>query len=304
MEVDDMRIGFIGLGRMGKNMVNRMLMNSMEVVAYDKSEEAIDDVVSQGAEGVGSVKECIDTLETGKRVIWMMLPAGEVTENVFQEALALLERGDILIDGANSNFHDTMRRHKQAEDAGVGMLDVGVSGGIIAAERGYPMMVGGEEEVYERCRPIFDALGIDEGYDLVGGPAAGHYVKMVHNAIEYGMMQAIAEGFDLLRNGRMEGLDLRKVAHVWNHGTIISSFLMDMTEKALDKDQGLSYLKAQVDDSGEGRWAATEALEHAVPFVTNTYALHARFASRDEDSYALRLLAAMREQFGGHPVHR
>jgi 6-phosphogluconate dehydrogenase len=232
-----------------------------------------------------------------------MLPAGQVTETVFQEVLGLLEKGDILIDGANSQFQDTIRRAEQARGRGISMLDVGVSGGIIAADHGYPMMIGGSREAFETCRPIFEGMGIAGGWDLVGEkPGAGHYVKMIHNAIEYGMMQAIAEGFDLLAGGSMQYLDLRRIAAIWNHGTIVSSFLMQMVEKALERNPSLDGIAPHVDDSGEGRWSAREAIEHGVPFVANTFALHARFASRDDESLALRLLAAMRQEFGGHAV--
>jgi len=238
-----------------------------------------------------------------KKIVWLMLPSGEVTENAFKEVLSLLNKGDIIIDGANSNFHDTVRHHKEAEEKGVGMLDVGVSGGIVAAKRGYPMMIGGKKETYNYCKAIFDSFGIKEGYNLVGEKGgSGHYVKMVHNAIEYGMMQAIGEGFDLLQNGRFKDLDLKNIAHIWNHGTIVSSFLMEMTEQALQNNEKLDDIEPYVDDSGEGRWAGFEAMEYSVPFVVNTYALHARYISRDKNSLAFRMLAAQRREFGGHPT--
>jgi len=298
-----MELGFVGLGRMGANMVYRMLDSSqVEVVVWNRSIEPVLEAVKRGAKGAKSINELIGMLKQERKIVWLMLPAGEVTEKAFQEVLVLLKPGDIIIDGANSNFKDTLRRHKEANELGLEMLDVGVSGGIIAAEHGYPMMIGGNQETWDFCRPLFESFGLSEGFGLVGGPGAGHYVKMIHNAIEYGMMQAIAEGFDLLENGRFKELDLNKISHIWNHGTIVSSFLMEMVENALTKSPKLDYLKPHVDDSGEGRWSAIEAMEHGVPFVANTYALHSRYLSRDKDSMAWRMLAAMRNEFGGHEI--
>ncbi|MFH1590604.1 MAG: phosphogluconate dehydrogenase (NAD(+)-dependent, decarboxylating) [archaeon] len=300
-----MEIGFIGLGRMGLNMVKRMLTTGgIDVVVWNRSPEKVQEAVDGGAKGAGSIKELVEDLKQQRRVVWLMLPSGEVTENAFKEVLDMLKEGDVIIDGANSNFHDSVRRHQEAAAKGIGMLDVGVSGGIVAAEKGYAMMIGGSQDVYAFCKPIFDSFGFSEGYDLVGGGGAGHYVKMVHNAIEYGMMQAMAEGFDLLENGSVKDLDLKKISHVWNHGTIVSSFLMEMAEKALEKSPSLDYLKPHVDDSGEGKWASVEAMENSVPFMVNTYALHARYASRDTNSLAYRMLSALRNEFGGHAIKK
>lgn len=296
-----MEVGFIGLGRMGSNMAARMLESKkISVTVYDVSKEKVNSLIDKGAKGADSINNLIVSLDISPRIVWLMLPAGRITETVFQEVKNLLSKGDIIIDGANSQFQDTLRRHKEAEEKGIEMLDVGVSGGIIAAKYGYPMMIGGKKEIYGYCKFIFDSFGREEGYSLVGGPGTGHYVKMIHNAIEYGMMQAIAEGFDLLKNGRFKNLDLPSISHIWNHGTIIESFLMGMVENALNKSSHLDYLEPFVDDSSEGRWAATEAMEHAVPFVVNTYALHSRYISRDSDSMAFKMLAAMRNEFGGH----
>ena len=296
-------VGFIGLGRMGLNMVKRMLKSGkVKVVVWNRSQGPVSEAVKLGAIDSESITSLLNSLEQKRKIVWLMLPAGHVTESVFQEVLGLLNMDDIIIDGANSNFHDSFRRHKEVEEKGVCMLDVGVSGGIIAATRGYPMMVGGKKETFEFCKPLFESFGHEEGFDLVGEGGSGHYVKMVHNAIEYGMMQAIAEGFDLLASGKMKNLDLKKIAHIWNHGTIISSFLMEMVEKALEKSPDLDYLKPYVEDSGEGKWSAIEAIENSIPFVANTYALHARYLSRDSNSMAFRMLAAMRNEFGGHPT--
>jgi len=294
-------IGFVGLGRMGSNMVSRMLTAGTKVVVWNRSPVPMDEAASKGATKSESIKDLISKLENERKIVWLMRPAGEVTEKALLEVTQNLCKGDIIIDGANSNFKDTLRRHEKVKGLGLKMLDVGVSGGIIAAKRGYPMMIGGDTETYEYCKPIFDSFGIEEGYDLVGGPGSGHYVKMIHNAIEYGMMQSISEGFDLLQNGRIKDLNLQKIAHIWNHGTIVSSFLMEMTEAALQNDPILD-IKPYVDDSCEGRWAVNEAVDYAIPFAANTIALQTRFASRDDNSLSYRLLAAMRKEFGGHQV--
>ena len=286
-------------------MVSRMCSDgNLEVHVWNRSPEPAIKAEKKGAIKHESVEELVSDLKQEKKIVWIMLPSGEITENMFQKVLKLLNNGDIVIDGANSNFYDSIRRHKLAKGLGIEMLDVGVSGGIVAADKGYPMMVGGEEKTYEYCKPIFDSFGIDEGYDIVGKGGAGHYVKMIHNSIEYGMMQAISEGFDLLKNGRIVGLNLKQISHIWNHGTIVESFLMKMVEQALIKDEKLNYLKPYVEDNGEGKWAAIEALEYNVPFVVNSYALNARYISRDLNSYTFRMLAAMRQEFGGHAIKK
>lgn len=302
---ETMEVGFIGLGRMGGNMVARMLKGKgQRVVVWNRSQDPVQAAVDKGAIASSSIKELIAKLKQKRKVVWLMLPSGEVTEKAFQEVLGLLNKGDVIIEGANSNFNDSIRRHKEASRKGIEMLDVGVSGGVVAAKRGYAMMFGGSSQTYDFCKPLFDAIGFKDGYGLMGGPGAGHYVKMVHNAIEYGMMQAIAEGFDLLKRGSFPQVDPAKVAALWNHGTIVTSFLMEMAENALSKDKSLSQLQPFVSDSGEGKWAAMEAMDRSVPFVVNTYALHARYLSRDKDSYAFKLLAAMRNEFGGHEVKK
>ncbi len=302
----NLEVGFIGLGRMGMNIVKRMLLSKdIDVHAWNRTQEKVDEVVKLGAKGHKTVKELVDSLKQERRIVWLMLPSGETTENAFNEVISYLKKGDIIVDGANSNFHDSIRRHKAASERGIGMLDVGVSGGVVAAERGYAMMAGGKKDVFEYCEPILRASCQKDGYALVGEEGgSGHYVKMIHNAIEYGMMQAIGEGFDLLKNGRLKDLDLYKISHLWNHGTIVQSFLMEMTENALKKDPKLGYLKPYIADSGEGRWASIEAMEHSVPFVVNTYALHARYISRDDNSFAFRMLAAQRNEFGGHEIKK
>ncbi|MBS3131789.1 decarboxylating 6-phosphogluconate dehydrogenase [Candidatus Woesearchaeota archaeon] len=297
-------MGFAGLGRMGGNMAARLLKNSkIKVTVWNRSPEPVKEAVKKGAAASKDMKDLVGRLKGKRKAVWLMLPAGNVTEQYFQELLRLLNKGDILIDGGNSNIHDTLRRHKEAEKRGILMLDIGVSGGIVAATRGYAMMAGGSKEAYYFVEPAISAMCMKEGYSYMGEGGAGHYVKMVHNAIEYGMMQAIAEGFDLLKNGRFKNLDLGKIAHLWNHGTIVTSFLMEMSESAL-KNNGneLSKLEPWVDDSGEGQWAAQEALEFQVPFVANAYALHTRRISRKKADYAYKMLAAIRNEFGAHAV--
>ncbi|MBI5388768.1 decarboxylating 6-phosphogluconate dehydrogenase [Candidatus Woesearchaeota archaeon] len=304
MATQTTEVGLVGLGRMGLNMVSRLLHGKKtRVVAFDLLADAVKQAVLKGVIGAPSAEKLVGMLKQKRRVVWLMLPSGEITESTFQKMLTLLKQNDILIDGGNSNFHDTIRRHKEAKAKGIHMLDVGVSGGVVAAERGYAMMAGGSKEAFIFCKPLFDAMCQMGGCAHIskeGG--SGHYVKMVHNAIEYGMMQSIAEGFDLLHKGRFKNLELEKIAHLWNHGTIVTSFLMEMTENALKKSPTLDYFEPYVEDNGEGRWASIEAMEHQVPFVSNTYALHARYLSRDKDSLAFKMLAAMRNEFGGHAI--
>ncbi|MCK5072750.1 MAG: decarboxylating 6-phosphogluconate dehydrogenase [Bacteriovoracaceae bacterium] len=303
--MENFEIGFIGLGRMGQNMVSKMLSSKkIGVTVWNRTWGKVQQMVDQGANGAKNIEDLVKSLNHSRKIVWLMLPAGNVTEEIFQQLLNLLGEDDIIIEGANSNYKDSIRRHKEADKKGIQMLDVGVSGGIIAAQTGYPMMVGGDKKTFDYLAPVFTSFGIAEGVDLMGGPGSGHYVKMIHNAIEYGMMQAISEGFDLLKNGSMKGLDLKKISHLWNHGTIISSFLMRMAENALEKDINLDQIKAFVEDSGEGKWSVEEAIANNVPFIANTYALQARFQSRDKNSYTFKMLSALRNEFGGHPVKR
>ncbi len=297
-------LGFLGLGRMGGNMVERIMHHGgIRVVVWNRSPEPAQRLEGMGAIRAETPEQVVSLLNAPRKVVWLMLPAGDVTEEHFTKMCGLLGPGDVLIDGANSHFRDTVRRHRIAADLGIRMLDIGVSGGIIAAQRGYPLMAGGDRETWEYVLPVIESFGIDGGFALLGPGGAGHYVKMVHNAIEYGMMEAIAEGFELLREGSFPEVDLSEVAHLWNHGTIVSSFLMEMVEQGLAT--GVDDLLPHVDDSGEGRWAAQEAIDRKVPFGVNTLALHKRFISqRRENDYGLKLVAAMRRAFGGHGVKR
>lgn len=290
----------VGLGKMGLNMSKRLISRNINVTAFDISTKAVELIAKEGAEPALSIKELVLKLNEKRKIVWLMLPSGKITENAFQELKSLLSEGDVIIEGGNSNFLDTLRRHDECEAKSIGMLDVGVSGGILAKDTGYPMMIGGNEDIYKYCEPIFKSLGKKKSYGLVGSIGSGHYVKMIHNAIEYGMMQAISEGFDLLENGRFNNLDVKNITQIWNNGSIVNSLLMEMAGKVLDNNAQLEGVAPYVNDSGEGKWAAIEAMEQSVPFVANTYALHARYISRDANSYAFRMLAAIRSEFGGH----
>ncbi|MBD3312763.1 decarboxylating 6-phosphogluconate dehydrogenase [archaeon] len=296
-------LGFIGLGRMGNNMVMRLLEDNHKVTVFDQNPGKVKELVSKGAAGSESIKELVSKLSK-PRIIWVMVPSGEPVKEVLNELKELLDKDDIVIDGGNSNFHETMSRAAKLKEIGVTMMDAGTSGGLSGADKGYCMMVGGDREAYDEIEPIIKSLCMTDGYAYISGSGSGHYVKMIHNAIEYGMMQSIAEGFDLLANGRFKDLDLEKISRLWNHGSIISSFLLRMAEKAFTNDPELESLKPYVDDSGEGRWAVKEAVEQRVPFMVNTQALYSRFASRDDNSMANRLLAAIRREFGGHSVKK
>lgn len=298
-----MEVGFIGLGRMGMHMVLRLLAKKQKVVAWNRSPEKVKLVAKKGARPARDLPALVDTLGKQK-VIWMMLPAGKATENKFHELLPLLSKDDILIDGGNANFKDTLRRNTEAAKKGIHYVDVGVSGGLAGASTGYAMMVGSDLATYKKIEPLLKAMCIPKGYGRMGPTGSGHYVKMIHNAVEYGMMHAIAEGFDLLKNGTFKELNLKKVAGVWNNGCIVSSFLMQMTEQALSKDAKLGYLKPYIEDNGEGKWSVVEAMEQGVPFTVNSHALFARYQSRDRNSYGYRLVAAMRNEFGGHAIKK
>ena len=298
-----MKAGFAGLGRMGANMAARAIEKGHDIIVWNRSKEPVEELVSIGAKSSESIADMASKLEK-PRIIWLMLPSGKVTEDKLSEALEALEEGDIIINGANNNYKLSREYARRGEEKGISVIDAGVSGGLVAAKTGYAIMAGGDKSAVEHCRPLLEDLCVEGGFAHVGSEGTGHYVKMIHNAIEYGMMQAIAEGFDLLKNGTYENLDMHQIASLWNHGTIIRSFLMEMTENAMKKDASLSDLSPFVNDTGEGEWASIEAIEKKVPFVVNSYALHARRISRDDNSYAFRMLAAMRNEFGGHTVKK
>ncbi len=295
-----MRIGFIGLGRMGANMVRRLLLDNHQVVAYNRSPDKVREIVGEGAEGASSIAELVEKLAK-PRVVWIMVPAGQATEDQIDELVLHLEPGDTIVEGGNSNFHDDQRRHPALKARGIGYIDAGVSGGIWGLKIGYCMMVGGERDVVAPVEPIFKSLAPVDGYLHAGAPGAGHYVKMIHNGIEYGMMQAYAEGFEILHASDYD-LDLAQIADLWNHGSVVRSWLLELAASALKPDQDLASLKGWVADSGEGRWTVQEAMDRDVPAPIITLALQTRFRSRQDDSYGAKLLAALRNEFGGHAV--
>jgi 6-phosphogluconate dehydrogenase len=295
-----MDIGFIGLGRMGANMVRRLLLDRHRVIAYNRTAEKTREIMTEGADGAFSLEELVGKLAR-PRPVWIMVPAGDPTETQIDELVRLLEPGDTIVDGGNSNFHDSVRRHAKVKEHGIDYVDAGVSGGIWGLKIGYCLMVGGEPEPVQRLEPIFHSLAPENGYLHVGGPGAGHFVKMIHNGIEYGLMQAYAEGFEILHASAYR-LDLAAIAQLWNHGSVVRSWLLELAVSALSEDQDLAHIKDWVADSGEGRWTVQEAIERDVPAPVITLALLNRFRSRQDESYQAKVLAALRNEFGGHAV--
>ena len=295
-----MRIGFIGLGRMGANMVRRLLQEGHQVVAYNRTAEKTREIAGEGAEPAFSIGELVAALDR-PRTVWIMVPAGDATEAQVDELLEHLEPGDTIVDGGNTNFHDDVRRHAKVAAKGLRYVDAGVSGGIWGLRNGYCLMVGGDREAVEPLEPIFRSLAPADGYLHVGGPGAGHYVKMIHNGIEYGLMQAYAEGFEIMHASDYR-LDLAGIAKLWNHGSVVRSWLLELAERALAGDPDLAHVKGWVADSGEGRWTVQEAIDRDVPAAVITLSLLTRFRSRQEDSYGAKVLAALRNEFGGHAV--
>ena len=298
-----MDIAMIGLGRMGANMATRLLGGGHRVVAYNRSEGPIKAIEEVGADGARTLDEIIEKLEA-PRAVWVMLPAGDPTESAVNELADSLSEGDVIIDGGNSYYKDTMRRAEMLKEKGLFYVDAGTSGGIWGLKEGYSMMVGGEDEVVERLRPIFETLapGADLGWGHVGPSGAGHFVKMIHNGIEYGLMQAYAEGFEIMKAKEEFGLDLHQIAEIWRYGSVVRSWLLDLTAEALKDDPELSGIEGWVADSGEGRWTVFEAIDQDVPAPVITHSLLMRFVSRQEESYSAKLLAAMRNRFGGHAI--
>src|SRR5664279_3285364 len=295
-----MDLGFIGLGRMGANMVRRLILDKHHIVAYNRTAEKTREIMIEGADGAFSLAELVQKLEK-PRAVWVMVPSGDATESMIDELMELLEPGDTIVDGGNSNFHDSVRRQAKVAAKGLNFIDAGVSGGIWGLANGFCLMVGGEPEPVSHLEPIFRSLAPVDGYLHVGGPGAGHYVKMVHNGIEYGMMQAYAEGFEILHASDYK-LDLAGISKMWNHGSVVRSWLLELAETAFADDQDLTHLKGWVADSGEGRWTVQEAIDKDVPAPVITLSLLSRFRSRQDDSYQAKVLAALRNEFGGHPV--
>ncbi len=297
-----MQIGFVGLGRMGGNMVTRLFRSNHQVIAYDRAEAARAAVEKGGARGVDSLDALAGALSP-PRAVWVMVPAGAVTESTINELAGKLAAGDIIIDGGNTKWTDDVRRAEALKPRGIHYVDAGTSGGIWGLENGYCLMVGGEKDVVTRLAPIFTTLAPPDGFLHTGAVGSGHYVKMIHNGVEYAMMQAYAEGFELMSESEY-GLDLPRIAHLWNQGSVVRSWLLELTAGALAADPKLANLKPYVEDSGEGRWTVEDAVNKSVPAPTITAALFARFRSRRDNSFADRLLAALRNAFGGHAVRR
>ena len=288
-----MQLGIIGLGRMGGNMRERLRRGGHEVIGYRRNPEIGD---------VGSLSELVDGL-AAPRTVWLMIPAGDPTERTIQELKGLLKEGDLIVDGGNSNFRDSMRRGAELEKQGLLFMDAGTSGGVWGLKIGYCLMVGGSDEAFRRVEPALKTLAPEDGYAHVGPVGAGHFTKMVHNGIEYAMLQAYAEGFEILSASQFE-LDLHQLAALWNHGSVVRSWLLELAESAFDKDPDLSKIRGYVDDSGEGRWTVFEAINENVPAPTIAASLFARFVSRQDDSFAMRMIAALRNEFGGHAVKK
>jgi len=294
-------LAIVGLGRMGANMARRLHGAGHRVVVYNRSSEKTDQIVAEGLEGAYTPAEVVEKLPL-PRVVWLMVPAGDATEATLREFVELLAPGDTLVDGGNANFHDSKRRHTMLKEQGIRFVDAGISGGVWGLTNGYGTMVGGEPEAVQPLEPVFRALAPEGGYVHCGPPGAGHYTKMVHNGIEYGLMQAYAEGFEILHASDYP-MDLEAIAKAWQHGTVIRSWLLELAGLAFEQHgEALADIRGWVADSGEGRWTVQEAMDLDVPAPIITLSLLARFRSRQEESYGAKVLAALRAQFGGHAV--
>ncbi len=296
-----MELGFIGLGRMGLNMTRRLIQGGHKVVAYDRGAAPIEQARDAGATPARTLAELVAAL-TPPRALWAMIPAGAPVDELLDTLEPLLARGDVVVDGGNSNYKDSRRRHERLAVRGLSFVDAGTSGGIWGLENGFCLMVGGDPAAIARLRPALETLAPPQGWMHVGPSGAGHFSKMIHNGIEYGMMQSYGEGFELLKASDYD-YDLAAIAKLWNRGSVVRSWLLELAERAFEKDPGLEKLRGWVDDSGEGRWTVQEAIDRAVPAEVLTLALMARFRSRQSDSFRDKVLAALRNEFGGHAVH-
>jgi 6-phosphogluconate dehydrogenase len=303
--MEHMELGLIGLGKMGGNMAERLRRAGHKVVGFDFSADAVKKLTDAGSVGVNSLEDLVKNLQT-PRAIWIMVPAGDPVDETIAKLKPMMQKGDIFIDGGNSNYKDTKRRHDELKPQGFEFLDVGTSGGIWGISEGYSMMVGGDEDVVEHLRPIFEALApaADKGWGRVGPSGAGHFVKMVHNGIEYGMMESYAEGFSIMKAKTPLGLDLPQISEIWRYGSVVRSWLLDLTADALKKNPELEGLEAFVPDSGEGRWTVYEAIDLNVSAPVITEALIRRVRSREENNFTDRMLSVMRNEFGGHAVKK
>ena len=297
-----MELGFIGLGKMGMNMVTRLRRDQHRIVVFDRSNDLVKQAEPQGCIGASSLADLVGTL-SAPRAVWIMVPSGAPTEETVRAVAALLQPGDIIIDGGNTRFHDDVRRAAELKPKGIHYVDAGTSGGIWGLKVGYCLMVGGDAAAVKHLAPVFTTLAPENGWAHVGAVGAGHYVKMVHNGIEYSMMQGYAEGFELMAKSEYQ-LDLARIADLWMHGSVVRSWLLELAAGALKEDQKLEQLKGYVQDSGEGRWMIADAIDKNVPVPTLTAALFTRFRSRQDESFAEKMLAALRNAFGGHSVRR
>jgi 6-phosphogluconate dehydrogenase len=298
-----MRLAMIGLGRMGGNMSERLMKGGHEVVVFDRTPATAQRYVSLGATAAASTSDIPARLKS-PRIVWIMVPAGKPVDETIASLLPGMSKGDVIIDGGNSNFHDTMRRASELQSKGIHLVDSGTSGGIWGLANGYCLMIGASREAFTLCEPIFKTLAPTDGYAHMGPPGSGHYVKMVHNGIEYGALQAYAEGYEILHASRDFKLDLHKIAAVWNHGSVVRSWLNELAEIAFEKDGELSDLRGYVEDSGEGRWTVQEAIDLNVPAPVITLSLLTRLRSRQADSFSAKVIAALRNEFGGHAVKK
>ncbi len=297
-----MELGFVGLGRMGFNMCQRLLLNGHQVVAYNRTQAKVDEIVQHGAEGASSVQDLIGRLKESPKAVWLMVPSGMVTEEHVVECMNLLKPGDIIIDGGNSNYKDTMRRSEMVKQKGIEYLDAGTSGGIWGLKNGYAEMVGGEPGPVKHLEPIFTTLAPPGGYLHCGPSGAGHFVKMVHNGIEYGMLAAYGEGYEIMEKSRYK-LDMLAISKMWQNGSVVRSWLLDLAVLAFEQEGNeLSKIKGYVEDSGEGRWTVQEAIDQSVAAPVITMSLLSRFVSRTPESYSAKVIAALRNQFGGHAI--
>jgi 6-phosphogluconate dehydrogenase len=298
-----MQLGMVGLGKMGANMTLRLIQGGHEVVVFDVDPEAVSKSVEEGAAASSSLQELAGKLEA-PRAVWVMVPAGAITQQTIEQLGDILQEGDVIIDGGNSRYTDTLKRAEELSTKGIAFVDCGTSGGVWGLKEGYCLMVGGEDQTVQRLETIFTTLAPNNGYAHVGPAGAGHFVKMVHNGIEYSMMQAYGEGFEVLeKNGQFE-LDLAQIAEVWRYGSVVRSWLLDLAASALKKNPGLEGISDYIDDSGEGRWTLGVAIDQAVPMPALALALFTRFASREQELFAGKLISALRNEFGGHALHR
>jgi len=297
-----MQVGMIGLGRMGMNMARRLLTGNHEVVVWNRTQEKVKQMEKEGAIGSASLEEMVQKL-SAPRVLWIMLPAGKIVDDAIETLAPLLSPGDIIVDGGNSKFRDDIRRAEELKKSEIHYVDAGISGGIWGLQIGYCTMIGGDEADFKHIEPLLETLAPKDGYLYCGSTGSGHFVKMVHNGIEYAMMEAYGEGFELLKASPYgEGINMQAVAHLWNQGSVIRSWLLELLESAFEKDPGLTAIKGYVEDSGEGRWTVQESVEMGVSAPVIALSLFKRFQSRQEDLFSDKVLAALRNEFGGHAV--